>query len=560
MAGGENENDHENANAIDGQRRREETWSDERERRQQALRELAARRAAEDASPAEAATAQNARTGNAPRPATLRPPRRTRPGARQHIVLFAVALALLVVSVGAGAIYVRRQSSAAHVAPPARTAAARLSISPAANGIALCGNPAFGPSASATWSPDGQSIAVLGYVNKCPSDDPISYAYQPGVVAIYSAATGALIGRFNPDPAIAAALRLKPPQLPAPGSGGPGTPPRGDTQHQIITYGNVLWSPDGTRLALLFAVDYFYNVQVQGNGVQYGTASWYGVATMAPSGGSPVVVAGPTPTFSEDSPAAVPWEYDLVQGRYVLPPTAPSSAYGVPQPRSAGLAYAWNPDGTLAIQQALPPGSVPKTPRLGPVGNPTHDASFTIWQPGRITPDSQFGLGVYQYTWQFAAWSPDGRYVMPPLGSVGFGFGELLVPRKYGLTPQQLASDLNPAEVYLPMRDAALRTLLQQDITGAVAWSPDGRRLAVIPEILHGNNDQGADLAGMRLYDCASGYETVRFTGAVGAGEQAYQPTMAWSPDGKQLMVFATISSSSTIAPATQLITLWRLP
>ncbi len=535
------------------------TWADERERRQRAVHELAARRAAEDASAVAIARAQLANAETASRPVTLRPPRRARYGTRRRVILAAIALALLVVAAGAGVVYVRRQSSAAQSAGSVRAVAAWLSIAPAANGIALCGNPAFGPSASASWSPDGQEIAVLGYANKCPSDDPISYAYQPGIVAIYSAATGTLVGRFNPDPAIAAALRLKPPQLPALGSGSSKAPPRGDTQHQIITYGNVLWSPDGTRLALLFAVDYFYNVQVQGNGAQYGTASWYGVATMTPSGGSPRVVAGPMPIFSEDTPAALPWEYDLAQGRYVPPPSAAINAFGAPQPHPTGLAYAWNPDGTLAIQQPLIPNKLPQTPKLGPVGNPTRDASFTIWQPGHIGPDSQLGPGVYQYSWQFAAWSPDGRYIMPSLGTIGFGFGELLVPRKYGLTPQQLASDLNPAEVYLPIRDAALRAMLQHDITGAVAWSPDGRRLAVIPEFLHGNNDQGVDLAGMRLYDCASGYQIAHLTTAVG-GSSVYQPTIAWSPDGKQLMVSAEVTSTSTIAPATQLITLWRVP
>lgn len=544
MAGG---GEHENESDSELEIWTERTWADERERRQLALRELAQQRAAE-----EAATSSAARSVDAPRLGSLRPPRRIQPWMRRRVLLAAVALALLVVATGAGVVYVRRQAGMSHQAAPVRTVAARLSIAPAANGIAICGNPAFGPSASISWSPDGQEIAVLGYADRCPQDDPVSYAYQPGVVGIYSAATGALIGRFNPDQAITAALRLKPPHLPAPGTGGPGSPPRGDTQHQIITYGNVLWSPDGTRLALLFAVDYFYNVQIQGTSAQYSTAPWYGVATMTPSGGSPRVVAGPTPNYSEDNLTPPPLEYDLAQGRYVPQPSSPTTAYGVPQPRATGLAYTWNPDGTLAIQQALIAGSVPKTPKLRPVGNPTRDASFTIWQPGRIGPDPQLGPGVYQYNWQFAAWSPDGRYVMPSLGGVGFGFGELLVPRKYSLTPQQLASDLNPAEVYLPMRDAGLRTMLQQDITGAVAWSPDGRRLAVIPELLHGNTDQGADLSGMRLYDCASGYEIARLTTAVGGG-QAYQPTMAWSPDGKQLMVSAQTQSGV-------LITLWRVP
>ena len=528
---------------------------DERERRQRALRELARQSVAQSSADTAAPPAGSASA--ATRPASLRPPRRSRRGAhwlRSRGALVALALVLIVVAAGAGVVYVRQRVGATHPAPPVRTLAARLSISPAADGIAICSGPHFGFSSAVAWSPDGQSLAVLGNAGKCAESDPVSYAYQPGIVGIYSAATGALTGRFNPDLAITAALHLTPPQLPAPNDA-PTTPPRGDTSHQIITYDGVLWSPDGARLALLFEVDYFFGVQVQGNGAQYNTAPWYGVATMTPSGTDPVVIAGPPPVFSADHPAPPPWEFDLAQHRYLLPPSAPTNVYGVPRPQPVGLGYTWNADGTLAIQQALAPNSVPPAPRPGPVGNPTHDASFTIWQPGRITSDPQHGEGVYQYSWQFVAWSPDGRYLLLPTGTVGagfgIGFGELLVPRKYGPTPQELAAELNPAEVYLPVRDAALRAVLQHDITGSIAWSPNGRRLVVIPEIVHGTDDQGADLTGMRLYDCASGYEIARFTSDV-AGGRVYQPAIAWSPNGTQIMVFAQTETGITI-------TLWHV-
>src|SRR5262252_6389770 len=88
---------------------------------------------------------------------------------------------------------------------------AGLSITPGADGL--------GCVRDAAWSLDGSRIAVLGYqpdaTHPCPTSDPFSYAYEPGLVFIYSAATGALLTRLSPDRTIIPALHLKPPRLPA---------------------------------------------------------------------------------------------------------------------------------------------------------------------------------------------------------------------------------------------------------------------------------------------------------------------------------------------------------
>ena len=45
--------------------------------------------------------------------------------------------------------------------------------------------------ADAAWSPpDGKEIAVIGYQDQCPNDDPTSYNYEAGVLNVYSATTG----------------------------------------------------------------------------------------------------------------------------------------------------------------------------------------------------------------------------------------------------------------------------------------------------------------------------------------------------------------------------------
>ncbi|HEY7848864.1 MAG TPA: hypothetical protein VIC27_02310, partial [Ktedonobacterales bacterium] len=83
------------------------------------------------------------------------------------------------------------------------------------------------------WSPDGARIAVLGYSDHCP-DWPPGAAYTSGLLLVYNANTGALAQRTALDSMVV---------------GGGLT---FDTHTQYIGYQALLWSPDGTRLALPF--------------------------------------------------------------------------------------------------------------------------------------------------------------------------------------------------------------------------------------------------------------------------------------------------------------------
>jgi hypothetical protein len=74
---------------------------------------------------------------------------------------------------------------------------------------------------------------------------PNGYDYQAGVLHIYTAATGRLVQTILPDPAVQAM-----PGIPAP-------PADSGTTKTVINYTQILWSPDGKRLALTFFVGHW---------------------------------------------------------------------------------------------------------------------------------------------------------------------------------------------------------------------------------------------------------------------------------------------------------------
>ena len=57
----------------------------------------------------------------------------------------------------------------------------------------------------------------------------------------------------------------------------------------------------------------------------------------------------------------------------------------------------------------------------------------------------------------------------------------------------------------------------------------------------------------MRMYDCSSGAEIARLTGAIAANTPVYEPTIAWSPDSKQFLIYTVTG----LASAT--IFIWRV-
>jgi hypothetical protein len=353
----------------------------------------------------------------------------------------------------------------------------------------------------AAWSPDNHFIAVLGYQD-CPKD-----SYVLGLLNLYDARSKHLISQLKPDDAIVRALhsshspstRQEVEQIRADGPVGESLP--------VIDYVHVTWSPDGQRLACTFAI-----------AAQQPTM--YGVVLMSSNGGSAQVVLQQQP-----APTTFSAEWDVDRTLSVVFSTSPAAV--APQPLPPALAYHWGANGTLVPETLLSTLSLPAVPSSQPVpiGNPDGDPSFTIWQPGsaHLIPSEDTSRVSTIYTWStdFAAWSPDGRYLIDEIGLTGLlqPPGQLFPSHK-----ALVALGLNQVPL-LPIHDGALLMVVQR--ATSLAWRPDGRILAAYTA---GNI--------VNLYDCANGHKLASLLVQTKYPAPAAQAVvMRWSPDGSHLLL-----------------------
>jgi len=171
------------------------------------------------------------------------------------------------------------------------------------------------------------------------------------------------------------------------------------------------------------------------------------------------------------------------------------------------------------------------------IGNPNGGASMTLWQPGSVSlvtlAASGQGrpAGVFIWSTTFAAWSPDGRYLID-----GVTAGGRLEPSGQ---PTPSAATLDALQIgrfpVLVPRDAGMARALDELGGGPaagqtlwLAWRPDGRVLAASPD--------GDDVT---FYDTASGRPLGRVRTAAAEGLAGGLPAgaMRWSPDGRWLVV-----------------------
>jgi WD40 repeat protein len=172
------------------------------------------------------------------------------------------------------------------------------------------------------------------------------------------------------------------------------------------------------------------------------------------------------------------------------------------------------------------------------IGNAQSGASFALWQAGWLTsisptdaanPGTNGDAHVFFQT-NFAAVSPDGRFVMAPIA-----MQTLVAPHLAGQTPPQPA---NHGELpILLARDTALVKVLRSIPPASeafqpiiyIAWRPDGKQVATF----NLKDDQKVN-----IYDCATGRllksvseppQPSTFSGILGA--------LRWSPDGERLML-----------------------
>jgi hypothetical protein len=334
----------------------------------------------------------------------------------------------------------------------------------------------------AAWSPDSRSIAVLGYQDNCYRDDATV------VVNLYDAHSRKLMAQVHPEAAIVLALYSS-----------SSFPLR---QPFAIDYVHIIWSPDGQRLALTFDT---VSAQPSVNGVEL----------VSRDGGHAQVL------LQQQYPTAPFYaEWDLAQS-LLVPFTPPLSAFSL-MPLPPALAYHWGTKGTLLPETLTTPTTVPAVPPLGPVGNPDGDPSFTIWQPGSTYVVS-FAESSHLYTWStdFAAWSPDGRYLVDGIAL----FGLLKPPGRLFPIPETLVIARENQAPLLPIHDKAFLKVI--DTATVLAWNPNGHVLAAY------SGGKSVD-----LYDCINGDRLASLVlHSKDAPSLADALLLRWSPDGSHLLI-----------------------
>lgn len=344
------------------------------------------------------------------------------------------------------------------------------------------------------WSPDSRQIAVLGYDQDCPQALARS---MPGRLNIYDAASKKLIRQLRLDTLLTPLITKRLGQ-------------QGDSS---IQYDNALWSSRGDEVVLSFSL------------ITSSESTIAGLLFLTENGRVSRLLLGNPLFASSNAPSYREW--DLERGvQTVVYVNSPSQYSNTNIPTAA--AYTWGKNG------ALEPVSVPAD-KLGPVGNPLADATFTIWQPGFTglagtfpgTPTPQGSFPVWST--QFAAWSPDGRYLIEQI----YAGGRFIMPRQPTLSQQELAALNIQSLGLLSVRDKALAQIVAALLTSgnpSLAWRPDGRVLA-------------ADYSGqIVIYDCATGKKLASLLppgkpiNLNGGGE-----ILAWAPDGSHLLLSSAV-------------------
>ncbi len=514
---------------------------DDRDRRIAALRSLAR---------------QGEQQTNAPATPPPAPPRRSR-----KALLLAVISALVVVAVVGGLI--------AHTL---------ISASSAKNPQQAHTSRTFDPKTSnvscpkdIVWSPNGATVAILGYENNCPISFPGQYSYHPGIIALYDLAAGKVTNIIQPDTLIIAALKLKAPTIATPAPYG--SPSDKDISTQVVDYAHLLWSPDGKQLAATFSV--LVGDAIRADGAIF-THTIQGVLLMAAAGGQPRVLSH---TLADGEYYSGLW--NLATGAYIPLTAAParkvptefgwSSASALSQP---ALGYQWDGAGRLQPTTPLNATNAPTSPPAAPVGQPDGGNDFSIWQPGYVLLTTQYfdpdppnaphtmKTPIENWFMAFAAWSADANFLYAGGQGSDVANWRVAVPGQ----PAPDATDVTALQLVgapmLPVRDAGMAAILKRYHDTSLnpnarltqvnlAWRPDGKQVAVEAAI---PRDDGlirvSDFA-VSIYDCASGKLLKTLTpdlqlAHVSAGLQ-FPPFLRWSSDGSHLLVYDPVLTGAQI-------------
>lgn len=347
----------------------------------------------------------------------------------------------------------------------------------------------------AAWSPKSSSIAVLGYTQPCARDD-----YVPARIDLYAVSPLHRMISWQPDGAILGALLHPPGVSPRLGFWAVRKPISGMPQKYSVVppirYLQMLWSPDGRRLAVSFSA-------------ATRVMTYEGVFLADADGAHPRVLLYPEP-WQVDPTRWAPVQWNLQTGTAV--------ELKIPAP---ALTYAWSAHDTLVPRASVKASTGRPAYSALPPGNPAGDQTFSIWQPGRPLILSLMHLpGAYLWSSRFASWSPNGHFLV-----TNFMVSGLMEPPGRAFpTPEALATLGVKSVVHVPAHDRAL--IAAAAGARAVAWNPTGTLLAVY------------DLSGfVDLYDCQTGQNLRLLKPAVTRPLSGSAIQLIWSPDGRFLLL-----------------------
>ncbi|MEO8970952.1 MAG: hypothetical protein ABI406_05035 [Ktedonobacteraceae bacterium] len=360
-----------------------------------------------------------------------------------------------------------------------------------------------------TWSPDSKYVVLLGDQQGCATGG----SAMPGLLAIHDASTGKRVRSFLLNDLVMHAFHIQYPKL--------GT-------QAVFYYQLVLWSHDRHHIAILFNASFFREPQ---------SPSFDGLLLLDMNSGSPNVLLH---LDQHNFMSYLVWDTQL--GTEYIAPSASSSTSQSPgytiQPSPF---YIWDygegADKLLPIEDN--PGLFSKS-SPNAIGDPDGGAAFTLWQPGQIGLTTGNGNGVFPpgiATWStyFAAWSPDGRYIVDRLLVDGrFNIPGRPIPDDQILLT--LDMDLLPL---LPVRDKGLQRVLQifatnpaqTSFSGAsVSWRFDGRALAISG--IDGTNN-------VNIYRCTDGnHVATLLPSSEGPAALGGSFVLRWSDDGSHVLLY----------------------
>ena len=341
-----------------------------------------------------------------------------------------------------------------------------------------------------------------------------------------------------------------------------------DVPIRALQFTGLGWSPNGAQFGILYAAFQYATFDIP-NALSSDGQVCSGLLLLSVDPGTTVTaefIDGDAGFF--DAPTNTYAGYPIwnVMQLRNIPPAAVTPS----------LVYGWTEDGYPQSVWPLTGPPVNQLPtRAGPgypVGNPSTDSTYTLWQPGLVAGPQVFAGGAATssaddvFVTQFPTWTPPGgQLVTMIVAGVQLASPEGQYPAASVPTPSSpTAVPLVPLPqnlIQVPARDAALVAVqkeIGEDGWAMTAWNDEGSILAAINcsspqnERLELRETGAGALVGnvaLGLGHGDAGCQIFNFSQALGDYPNP-NLSLQWSPDGTHILL-----SDQTA----NLVTLWRV-